>query len=333
MKIPFINSYLYINNKYLNILLFYVINMTFMKYIRYVNSYSAKNNHKLLASSNNLILPKLNNLNNQYIITNKNNHIFGVNDKDKFLNENEFIKDKKIISISPGGYMGLYMFGTCTYIKEHFNLDNYIFSGASAGAWNSLIMCCKKDTNILQKFIIERCVKETNNIIELENRMKNQILATYTIDDFDLKRLFVGVTTFKGIFPITTIFSGFNSLEDAIDCIIASSHIPFVTGGLINKYNNTLTFDGGFLREPYLNINERILHITPKMWIKQKPNNNIIKDIQDYASMFSKDKYDFAKLYEEGYNDAHKNRDFLNSIFGTNDDTLFIHNLLQNHIM
>ena len=63
MKIPFINSFLYINNKCLNILLFYVINMTFMKYIRYVNSYSAKNNHKLLASSNNLILPKLNNVN------------------------------------------------------------------------------------------------------------------------------------------------------------------------------------------------------------------------------------------------------------------------------
>ena len=56
------------------------------------------------------------------------------------------------------------------------------------------------------------------------------------------------------------------------------------------------------------------------MWINQKPNNNIIKDIQDYASMFSKDKYNFAKLYEEGYNDAHKNRNFLNTIFDVDDE-------------
>ena len=39
---------------------------------------------------------------NQYIQTINNKHTFSENDVDQFLRENEFIKNKKIISISPG---------------------------------------------------------------------------------------------------------------------------------------------------------------------------------------------------------------------------------------
>jgi hypothetical protein len=67
-------------------------------------------------------------------------------------------------------------------------------------------------------------------------------------------------------------------LEDAINCCIASSHIPILTGGLTNKYHNMFAFDGGFSSYPYVN-RTRILHISPSMWSKIDTNRNIVKII------------------------------------------------------
>ena len=47
---------------------------------------------------------------------------------------------KKIITLSPGGFRGFYVLGLCKYIKENYDLTDYVFSGASAGAWNSLFL-------------------------------------------------------------------------------------------------------------------------------------------------------------------------------------------------
>lgn len=237
--------------------------------------------------------------------------------KDEYIKQNDFIKDKKIISISPGGFKGVYMLGLCVYIKHNFNLDNFIFSGASAGAWNSLILCCKKDVNCFKTDIVDYSIKNSNTLFDLEYSMKNKILEYYTTDDFDLRRLYIGVTTLNGFHPETKIFSNFNNLEDAINCCIASSHIPLVTGGFINKYNNMFTFDGGFSRTPYLNISENVLHITPSIWnnknIKPKKRYSALGNMNEFTTLFSKNKYNFTELYVNGYHDAKKNHDYLKS--------------------
>lgn len=49
-------------------------------------------------------------------------------------------KKPNMITISPGGIYGFYTLGTCSYIKNNYNISDYIFSGASAGSWNSLYM-------------------------------------------------------------------------------------------------------------------------------------------------------------------------------------------------
>lgn len=87
----------------------------------------------------------------------------------------------------------------------------------------------------------------------------------------------------KNFRPVTNIFSEFNSLEDAINCCIASSHIPFITGGITNRYHNMYTFDGGFSDYPYLNFTENVLHITPGMWKKNNQNKNDI--FKNFASL------------------------------------------------
>jgi len=220
---------------------------------------------------------------------------------------------KKLITISPGGFKGIYMYGTCIYIKENYDTSDYIFSGASAGSWNSLMMTCKKDIKYFKEILLE-IIKESKTIKTLEYKIKEKILETYTTEDFDLSRLYIGVTSFKNFRIDTVLFHDFQNLEDALDACIASSHIPFISGGLLNKYKSIYTFDGGISSYPYIETSQRLLHITPDIWIKR--NNTSHPNLQEFTSLFSKDKYNFENLFQEGYEHAQKNKDYLDSILG-----------------
>jgi hypothetical protein len=261
------------------------------------------------------------------------------NDNALYLKENEFIKDKKLISISPGGLKGFYMLGTVAFIKEHYVLDNYIFSGASAGAWNSLFMTYKKEPIEVAYELLDDKLNNAVSIIDLEYMIKYKILNKFKTEDFDLKKLFVGVTSFDYMKIKTNIFSDFETLEDAVNSCVASSHIPYITGNsFLNKYQNMNTFDGGFSKYPYLNVVKPSLHITPSMWKDVKDglfepacddqNINARKYIEkllkmpmqvsDYTTLFSRSKFNFVELYDKGYNDAKNNKDILDRIFNSN---------------
>jgi len=271
------------------------------------------------------------NIDPQCIIANKNKLVYCEKDRELFLEENNFIKNKKLISISPGGLKGFYELGILSYIKDNYNMENYIFSGASAGSWNALFMCCKKDTKKFVYNLLDYKLSQIKSIKELEFYLKYKLLSNYDNEDFDLKRLFIGVTTIKNFKRKTNIFSDFDNLEDAINCCIASSHIPLITGSLTNRYHNMYTFDGGFSNYPYLNFTENVLHVTPSMW------NDLVNDSS--SSYSSTKKYNFFKkfsslniifellamiknnnymeLFDHGYEDARKNKELLDKIFLT----------------
>jgi hypothetical protein len=240
---------------------------------------------------------------------------FSEKEFNNFLNTNNFSKNKKIISLSPGGYKGFYVLGICKFIKENYQLDNYVFSGASAGAWNSLMLCFKHDMNDIIKIILDSNLEKSSSIHEIEKSIKKIILNKYTADDFDLNRLYVGVTIIDNYKTNTTIYTGFENLEDALESCIASSHIPLVTGGLINFYRNIITFDGGFSKYPYLNTSKSVLHIHPNMW-NHFSNTTGKFNITDYTTLFSKSKFPFREMVENGYNDSKKNKYILDNVFG-----------------
>lgn len=225
------------------------------------------------------------------------------------LKNNINIQDKKIITISPAGYNGFYQLGICKYIKENYNLDNFVFSGASAGSWNSLLMCYKGNIHEIQNKIIDDKIQNIKTMIELENDIKNKLLYHYKTEDFDFNKLFIGVTTIKGI----QIFNNFDNLEDAINCCVASSHIPFITGGVKYTYKNVLSFDGGFSKFPYLYSKNIVLNINPNLWNNNKKNYSF--KISDYTTIFSKDKFNFISMIENGYKDCEKNKQYLDNIF------------------
>ena len=236
-------------------------------------------------------------------------------------NQTDFFKDKKLILLSPGGFKGFYLMGISAFIKENYVLNDYIFSGASAGAWNALLMTYKHNVSEIVNVLINDECSKIKDAYSLEKYLKRQITQHYKTDDFELEKLFIGLTIINNYRIQTRIYSDFESLEDAIECCIGSSHIPYVTGNLVNTYHNTYTFDGGFSKYPYLNVSRPVLHITPSMWkhINNTNTSTVYKEerlnISDYTTLFSRGKYNFRLLYEEGYNDAKLNQWYLDNIF------------------
>ena len=227
---------------------------------------------------------------------------------------NPHLYGKKILSISPGGYKGFYVFGICKYIKETYDLSDYVFSGASAGAWNSLVLCSKYGVDDIQKKILDPSLMNINSVKQIELTIKSRMLQNYKTEDFELDRLFIGVTTLEKYKSNTVIYNSFENLEDAINCCIASSHIPFLTGGLTNVYRKTFSFDGGFSRYPYLNTTVPILHIHPNL-LNHFSQEKSVFNITDYTTMFSKNQFPFDVMIENGYLDARRNKQYLDSIF------------------
>jgi hypothetical protein len=93
----------------------------------------------------------------------------------------------KIISISPGGFKGFYQLGIGSYIKENYYTDKILFTGASAGAWVSLMMVYKGD----HKLLINNLIKWTNESTEHNNQLnvilqqlKTKIIVNYKTHDF-----------------------------------------------------------------------------------------------------------------------------------------------------
>jgi len=259
--------------------------------------------------------------NQQCIITSKNNNIYCNSEAQLYIKQNKFLMDKKLITISPGGFKGFYLLGILTFIKENYNLDNFIFSGASAGSWNSLFMCYKGEPLEFVYNLLDYNIKKAKSINELQYFMKYKILSSYKESNFDLQRLFIGVTTFNKFKPTTNIFSEFSDLDDAINCCMASSHIPFITGGLTNRYHNMFSFDGGFSSYPYLQKENCVLHISHTMWEnlknkdKKRSVKGVIKSLKHFTEFFSISKNNLLELFDNGYNDAKNHKKYLDEIF------------------
>ena len=206
-----------------------------------------------------------------------------------------------VISIKPGGLLGFYQFGICKYIKHNCDLKNSKFYGSSAGSWNSLYLSKKNDDdNLFHDIILDVNNYNYKNLYEIQQKIKLDILNSFNEDDFNLDSLNVCTTEYNKFKFKKKIFSNFDNLNDAIDCCIASSHLPILTNGKIfHKYKQKLYVDGGFFKYPTpLNVKSDLI-ISPNMW------NN--KEIYNYNNI---NHLNIEKLIECGYNDAEKNLNF-----------------------
>lgn len=227
--------------------------------------------------------------------------------------------DKKIITLSPGGFRGFYVLGLCKFIKENYDLKDYVFSGASAGAWNSLFLSYNGNSDKFVNSVMSVDIKKQNSLYNVQQSIKETLLEFFDETEFDFQKLYIGTTIIKDLRFRPIIYSDFNNLEDAIDCCIASSHIPFITGGFKYNYRGINTYDGGFVKFPYLNNEYSSIHITPSIWNTEESTFEKIKRrkkrLSDYSTLFNKNGHNIKELYLDGYKDAEENKEKLNKIF------------------
>ena len=219
----------------------------------------------------------------------------------------ENIKDKKLIVLSPGGVQGFYMLGICKYLRDHYNLDNFIFSGASAGAWNSVFLAMKEtndrgesNTDLFLTHALD-LYKECSSFAEYQLKLKDFLLHRYTDEDFDFKRVFIGVTHVEHFYKKKTyIYSDFRSLSDCLECCLSSSHVPILTSkGIFKKYRKKLSFDGGFSEYPYIDILTPELYITPNFFEDYKTCEQLTQDCHNRQQ---KEYFEFLKKYTKDNN-------------------------------
>ena len=134
-----------------------------------------------------------------------------------------------------------------------------------------------------------------------------------TDKDYDFERMFIGVLKYKNYELKTTIYCNFHNLDDALNCCIASSNIPFLTGEFNHTYQGNIAFDGVFSKYPYLNIFEPTLVINPNLW--KTPN------IKRFGmSLLCKNKINILNLSMDGYNDCLINNELLEDFLENEDE-------------
>ena len=134
-------------------------------------------------------------------------------------------ESQKVISISPAGLKGFYSFGVALYLKEHYDLTNVVYSGASAGSWIALYMSYKGDPLEIPFKLMDIDYDKISSVFELQVNIKNIFLNNYVVDDFDMSKIFVGVTGIHNIHLVSNIYSQFDTLLDALDaCIVKQSY-------------------------------------------------------------------------------------------------------------
>ena len=247
---------------------------------------------------------------NRYINSNK----YLINDKyllDK--NQLQFNNSKiNLISISPGGYLGLYMLGVSLYIRDNYDLKDYEIIGTSAGSWIKLLLLTETSTDILIKNIIIPIIKNISNHKLLNKNLLDNLFISFNNSKikFNYNNGHIGLTEINfNKFNIINrkIINGNDcyNFEDYLNYCKCSSFIPILFGNNIYKeYNNTKYLDGGLSKsyEYYDNYNNLIFKIDPTMWGRK----------YNFLDGYYLNKNKIKKLFIDGYKDTYINRKNIN---------------------
>lgn len=214
-----------------------------------------------------------------------------------------YVSSHKIISISAGGLKGFYMFGICKYIKNHYDLQDFTFYGASAGAWNSLYLSHNLNRDPLDEYLRKLNRRNFKNLFEIEELLTKHFYS-YNENDFDFSRLNICLCVLNKYYIEKRIINEFDDLHDVLECCKASSHIPYFTSNHpVYFYKNLTAIDGGVFPVPHHNYYTPELFITPNIF-----KNNYLKKYCDIKNL------NIKKLIDLGYQDAKNNKKNLDSV-------------------
>ena len=269
----------------------------------HINRYSTNALPSSMLSSSKIFNQFYKNRDNTSTIYEQKIDVYTLNDK--------IIQNNKIIYVSPGGLRGFYQMGVCNYIKNNFEIEDYVFTGSCSGAWNCLLLSMKPYVNV-DKFIksaINLDLKDMNNINDIQTNLKYEILENYCTSDFYLNKLFIGVTSKDRSSFKTNVYSEFKDLEEAIDVCIASSF-----SNTFNLNRNMTYYDKFNTKEnpTFMSVSTSVLHISPYMWTSTYKKRCTI-------DLLLPNKFNINKLYHDGYRDSDLNHNHLRYILNSNE--------------
>jgi len=193
------------------------------------------------------------------------------------------------------GYLSYIGFGL--YLRQHYNLRHVKFSGCSSGAIISAIMALNIDLAKAAILLFQAQPKSTKQFAMVGNwkkRLKlyfeNVLPNQYEYEKIDSLR--VGVQFLNGF----KFIEKFQSKSDLTNCLLASTHIPFIMNFKpFDKFRGRICVDGDLLR----NYERK----------KEKEGFFLHYDLSFIKSISKKNEDDFLKFIEEGYRSAAANTD------------------------
>jgi hypothetical protein len=168
------------------------------------------------------------------------------------LNLAGFSSDHDIdVVVSGGGLKGYFVCGSSHVLQYQLRRKGLRIArvaGASAGAWAAMFMLTKVSSkDWIQTYM---ACKETPDVWMHESYeriwiewLQHVMAADAYITCND--RLFVSITVLTIFGPRNRIISKFTSNEDLIQCCLASSAIPMITGSKLRRFRGELVLDGG----------------------------------------------------------------------------------------
>lgn len=212
--------------------------------------------------------------------------------------------------IQPGGVKGFYMTGICKYIRDHYDLSDWNYYGASAGAWNVMYLGCKPEK---EELFIQQAQEigqfSYTSLYDMEKTMKQRLMVNFKLEDFNIPSMNICVSSKRNWQPLLRkeVIREFYDMDDLVECCIASSHLPFITNGeFFYHYRARKCLDGGFFRKPYTREDNVIpsMILNPEIWKNTQMNQiNRIHTLDIHSMMYY------------GYNDAYNHRWELDKLF------------------
>ena len=206
------------------------------------------------------------------------------------------------IIYNPGGYYGFYLMGIGHYIINNFDISNKKTVGISAGSWLAVFMNLnKQDASLFIKKLFKK-FHYTYPIHKIPNLLK-ETLYDINKENINISNINIMVSNMNDF--TLDVHNNFISLNDLINCCMASSFIPFITyKDIFYFYKNKLSVDGCLFKKIYLkSVNpNKTLVIKFDMFGRFKKNKIYKSIINPRRSLYD--------LYILGYSDAIKNHSY-----------------------
>jgi len=246
-------------------------------------------------------------------------------------------KDAIVVNWGVGGGLWPYYLGIARYIQEHYDLENCVFVGHSAGVEPSYWLSMEINIDLVWEYYyidflehVGGChTKGLWNWTYYCNKCHMKFINDMKMNDYNPDRLlkllnercFVAVSELAwnwGVWStLRPVYLGsYTSHQSAIKCMLASYHIPFLTAPIMAPFqmikvlsNTTKKIYLSKFIDPWLSERDhgknnkhpegKTLNIWPNKWRKFPVSSSWVWSNIDYNRKLYKLGYDDARSHEE----------------------------------